>query len=272
MLASLFESISVTEVRRALAAAGGDLDRAANALAERQAAAEEAATAAPKRSAGAPPMTVAAAATVTAPGAAGAPAPDADVAAEAAQLCGLLQGVDPALAAFAIAQCRRGTGGAAAAMAASGGSLLDAAALYILDGSAQADYDFVALVAKRASTKGGSGGDEGGGAPLSEAEKAKQKKALLRKFDEQPDDRGVVYKPSLAAQPVTVRASQARNFASLQERGGKEVRYLEGQIVHVRKGERFITETVGPAEDPGTFVSLKVKRKGTGGPSPGWGK
>lgn len=270
MLTSLFEGLSVAVVKNALVAANGDLDRAALILAERAASAEEAAAApaAPTSSSSSSSHSSATSSTPAMPITSAAPL-DAETASLVSQLRGMLGEEVEHLAAFAVSQCRRGTGGAGAAMAAAGGSLLDAAALYILEGAAQADYEFVAQVATSAATKGGAGEAE-----ETEAERARRKKALLAKFDETPDDSGVKYKPSLAAQPVTVRAAQARNFASQLEggKGAKEVRYLEGQVVHVRKGEKYITETVGAPEDPGTFVALKVKRKRAAGPSPGWGK
>lgn len=59
-------------------------------------------------------------------------------------------------------------------------------------------------------------------------------------------------------------------LVSKEKKGEKVLRYVDGQPVWLNASEKFIVEK--QPEDPSTMVSIKIKRKGQGGPSPGFSK
>lgn len=86
------------------------------------------------------------------------------------------------------------------------------------------------------------------------------KARLLRRYDEQVDTSDKTYRPALP-----------QDLIKNSHDGKRVLKYSEGKAVFVKPGERFITEAP-PPEDPSTFVSIKIKRKGKRGAGAGWGK
>jgi len=186
-----------------------------------------------------------------------------------------------------------------------------AAGIYLLFGGGEAEWRRVsgAVVGGAVVGGGGGGGDGGGGggsggggtgsggggaAAASDtsdddaATRARLKAAVMARFDEMADTTGKVHRPTL---PPGMTATQP---------AGRQVRYRDGKAVLLGKGA-FVLVAVGlsvapcrhalfahqhhppthagekylvekPVEDPSTFVSIKVKRKGARGAGPGWGK
>lgn len=90
-----------------------------------------------------------------------------------------------------------------------------------------------------------------------EAEARASRVAIVSRFGEAPDDASVTHRPKAPA----------------VSKSGKErvLRYVDGVPVHLAAREKFIVEKP-PEADPKTFVALKISKKGSGGPSPGFKK
>jgi hypothetical protein len=85
------------------------------------------------------------------------------------------------------------------------------------------------------------------------------RQAVLAKFDERPEA-----DPQSSCKPVALFSGEAPSH-----RGAVVRRYVEGQPVMLKPGVKVLVEK--PADPPaGTVVALKVKKKGQGGPSPGF--
>lgn len=137
-----------------------------------------------------------------------------------------------------------------------GGGSLDAAAAYLLEGTVQEDMKKEADARAKAEEKR---------RLEAEAEAkahAAAKKALLNRWGEMPDTSDKTYKPTLPTATVGGRTDYQAKRA---------LRYRDGETVMLPKGEKYMVETV-KQEDPSTFVSLKIKKKGQGGAGPGWSK
>lgn len=78
------------------------------------------------------------------------------------------------------------------------------------------------------------------------------KKHVLARYDDSPNP----VKGPLRPLPVVTN----------EQRGNKVLRYVDGQPVWLNASEKFIVEK--EQEDPSTMVTIKIKRKGQGGPSP----
>jgi len=86
------------------------------------------------------------------------------------------------------------------------------------------------------------------------------KASLLSRYDEQVDDKDKRYRPTLPPEMlVTI------------PKGAKVVKYLDGKPIHLKPSEKFIIEK---DEELLTIpqTTLKIKKKGQGGASPGFKK
>jgi len=122
---------------------------------------------------------------------------------------------------------------------------IEAAAQYILDAGGVEALDVEAAEISRQRKC------------AAEAEASASRAAILSRFGEAPDDTSVTHRPKAPA----------------VSKSGKErvLRYVDGVPVHLAAREKFIVEKP-PEADPKTFVALKISKKGSGGPSPGFKK
>ena len=145
------------------------------------------------------------------------------------------------------------------ALGKTGGKSAELAAAFVLEreeegGGIAAEYDAVraAAEARRAEESARRGAQEARAA-------AQAKAAAMARYDEREDDAGRRYRPSLPPE-----------VAKELPKGTKVVKYLEGKPVHVRPSEKYIVEK-DPDEPPGPPpTTLKIKKKGQGGASPGF--
>jgi hypothetical protein len=82
--------------------------------------------------------------------------------------------------------------------------------------------------------------------------------AVLARFSETVENSDVIHRPRAPAP------------SSAPKKGERVLRYVDGVPVHLSAREKFIVEK--PVDSAGTFVSLKIAKKGSGGPSPGFKK
>ena len=90
------------------------------------------------------------------------------------------------------------------------------------------------------------------------AETKSVQKAVLARFSESVENSDVIHRPRAPAP------------SSAPKKGERVLRYVDGVPVHLSAREKFIVEK--PLDSAGTFVSLKIAKKGSGGPSPGFKK
>ena len=144
-----------------------------------------------------------------------------------------------------------GLDGASLALERAGGDVERAAALALADeGVSLAAEATAAATARKALAA-----RRAAAAAAEEANTASAKRAMLARFGEVADDGDVVHRP-------TVAVSAAR------KKGERVMRYVDGVPVFLPAGEKFIVEKA--PDTAGSFVSLKIKKKGSGGPSPGF--
>lgn len=107
---------------------------------------------------------------------------------------------------------------------------------------------------------GAGGGDDADVAALRET---------IRRFGQVPD-RGPSASSSAIGHKSVAAAPCADGGGKGGGKGGKVVRYVEGKEVWIAANQKYIVEDLSPKPDPSTFVSIKLKKKGQGGASPGW--
>ena len=91
-----------------------------------------------------------------------------------------------------------------------------------------------------------------------EYEKERKAKAiLLHRYDEREDDSDKKFCP-------TIPKEMQRTY----RKGEKVLKYLDGKIIHMKPGEKYFVEE--NTQEYGTAHSLKIKKKGQGGKSPGF--
>jgi len=86
------------------------------------------------------------------------------------------------------------------------------------------------------------------------------KASLLSRYDEQVDDKDKRYRPTLPPEMLVTLP-----------KGSKVIKYLDGKPIHLKPSEKFIIEK---DEELLTIpqTTLKIKKKGQGGASPGFKK
>ena len=136
------------------------------------------------------------------------------------------------------------------------GSDADRAAAWLLAGGPALEEEVCRAADAAATRRGAAAAARAADAAAAQRAEEAARRQTLKRFDEAPDARGVTHVPLVA-------------FAAPPKKGVAVLRYVEGQAVHLRPGEKFIVEK-GAEPVAGTVVALKIKKKGQGGASPGF--
>jgi hypothetical protein len=145
------------------------------------------------------------------------------------------------------------------------GGDVEAAAAWVLDADVEAELAAAAVARRKAAAAAGFAA----GAEADAQERTAIKARVLARYAEGVDTADKTYRPSL---PQAALAAAGGSGAPASSGAARNVRYVDGRAVVLPKGQKYVVESVGPPEDPATFVALKIKRKGARGPGPGWSK
>lgn len=146
--------------------------------------------------------------------------------------------------------------------------LSDADAVFVLDkceGNVETaaeyvlDHDVAGEVAEAAAADAARAAAEAERRTAEARADAAARARMLARFDEAPDDAGKRYAPTLPQEMLKTR-----------KKGEKELKWVDGQRISVPAGQKFLIEA--PKEEFGQVHSLKIKKKGQGGASPGFKK
>ena len=131
-------------------------------------------------------------------------------------------------------------------------SSAERAAAFLLErGDGAVEAEVAAALAAQARRQG----EEGRRRALDEARGAAQAKAAaLARYDERPDDAGVVHRPSLP-----------REMLEAPGKKDKVIKWLDGRPLHMKASEKFFVEA--PPQQPQGEM-LKMRKKGSGGMYP----